>query len=232
MEVIRNKNAKQLAGRALVALFGEGESKPVLFLSSGGSVLGILDEVDKSVFGPNFTIGVLDERFSMDTAANNFLQLKGKLGQVAVQNWIDSVPKENDTLEFMVSRMEGCWHKWRSSNPSGGVIVTVGMGADGHVAGIFPYNNIPELSTMQPRRLHIARWVAGYDAGKATQFPLRITATFEFLRSQVDSAIIYISGDEKRQALERVLADNGNLIETPARIFREMKNVKIFTDIE
>ena len=223
MEIIRDKNIKQLAAQALTSSFKDAGRKPVLFLSSGGSVLGILDEANKKIFDRNVICGVLEERFSRETDVNNFLQLKEKISGIAIRHWIDSVPRNTDTFGTLASRMEYEWRKWREANSGGKIIVTVGMGTDGHVAGIMPYSKAdfdgPE-------------WVRGYDAGSSIKYPLRITATFEFFRNEVDNAIIYVAGVEKRSALERVLAEDGDLPETPARIFREMKNVKIFTDIE
>jgi len=46
----------------------------------------------------------------------------------------------------------------------------------------------------------------------------------------VDHAVVYVVGEEKRATFERVLAENGALAETPARIIREMKDVRLFTD--
>lgn len=231
MKITRNKNAKELAGQTLTDLFKEAGDDPVLFLSSGGSALNILEGVDKNILGQNFTFGVLDERFSGDPKINNFLQLKNKLGDMIGANWIDSVPRENDTLKTLANRMESAWRKWRSANAKGKIVVTMGMGADGHTVGIMPSQQLnPRGLTVKPPRFN-SRWVVGYDAGAASQYPLRLTAAFEFLRKEVDFAIIYISGGEKRPALERVLVNTGDLSETPARIFREMKNVEMFTDI-
>lgn len=232
MEVIRNRNAKELAARALETIFKNMGGSPVLFLSSGGSALNVLDGIDKKIFGQNFTIGVLDERFSPDPEVNNFLQLKNKLQSVDNVNLIDSVPLKDDTPEALAKRIEDSWRKWRSDNLTGKIIVTMGMGADGHTAGIFQSRFSTQPRTFSTERGRFgSRWMVGYDAGAASIFPLRVTATFGFLKSAVDFAIVYISGEEKRQALETVLADSGTLAETPARIFREMKKVRLFTTI-
>jgi len=222
MEIFRDRDALKLASEALENLFREAGDAPVLFLSSGGSALRILDNVDINVFTKNFTIGVLDERFSFDPAINNFLQLKKKLNDVTGVRWIDFVPKKGETPESFVSRMNGAWKMWRRENPTGKIIVTLGMGTDGHTVGI-------TVKLCNMGRLH-NRWAVGY-VSDLPVCPWRVTATFEFLRSQVDNAIIYISGEEKRPALEKVLADFGSLSETPAKIFREIKNARIFTDI-
>ncbi len=222
MEITRDSNAKGLAARALGDLFKKFRSAPVLFLSSGGSSLSLLEQVDIVIFSPNITCGVIDERLSADPAINNFLQLRGRLFGATALNWVDSVLQAGDSLVDMADRIDSSWRAWRKDNPNGKITATIGVGVDGHVAGIMPNIDL---------KIFDNKWVAGYDAGPANKFPLRITATFEFLRSHVDFAIVYISGEEKRRALERVLADSGSLAETPARILGEMKNAKIFTDI-
>src|SRR3989338_8080728 len=116
MEIIRDKNIKQLAAQALTSSFKDAGRKPVLFLSSGGSVLGILDEANKKIFDRNVICGVLDERFSRETDVNNFLQLKEKISGIAIRHWIDSVPRNTDTFGTLASRMEYEWRKWREAN--------------------------------------------------------------------------------------------------------------------
>lgn len=225
MEIVRDKSAEKLARQFLEKALRAGNNGPILFLSSGGSVLDILDGLDKNIFSPNFTIGVLDERFSADPKVNNFLQLKERLGGITNVSWINSVPLEGDTPQTLAKRIEDSWRKWRSNNLTGKIIITAGTGVDGHTASIFPRQ---KSSTSD---VDDFRWVVGHDVGEASKHPLRITATFEFLRNEVNFAIVYISGEEKRPVLDKVLADSGTIAETPARIFREMKNVTIFTDI-
>lgn len=76
----------------------------------------------------------------------------------------------------------------------------------------------------------INHWAVGYDASGKTPHPLRVTVTFPFLR-QIDWGIAYVCGQAKRDSLSRVLADTGDLARTPARIFWQMKQVFLFTDL-
>ena len=59
---------------------------------------------------------------------------------------------------------------------------------------------------------------------------MRVTTTFPYLLYVVDYSIVYAVGEEKKEALKRVLQDKGTLEETPARVIRDMKNVYLFTD--
>ena len=69
-----------------------------------------------------------------------------------------------------------------------------------------------------------------YDAEDKTPIPLRVTATLPFLR-EVDGAIVYAVGDQKAEALQKVVAHEGTLFSTPARVLKQMKSVTLFTDI-
>jgi 6-phosphogluconolactonase/glucosamine-6-phosphate isomerase/deaminase len=40
-----------------------------------------------------------------------------------------------------------------------------------------------------------------------------------------------MKGENKKEALTKVLAEEGSLVETPGRILRELREVKLFTDI-
>ena len=73
--------------------------------------------------------------------------------------------------------------------------------------------------------------VAPYDAHEKNEFPLRTTTTNSFLRNKVNHAILYVSGESKRDMLQNVL-QKGSLNEYPARIIHEMKDVTLVTDIE
>ncbi len=225
MEVFRYKTKEEARAKAadgLDNLFRE-ISGPVLFLSSGGSSLELLNGLQ---IGENVTVSVLDERYSTDPAVNNFVQLFERIRPNA---FIDTRVGQNEILEQLAERFEKELRMWKEKNPEGKIVITQGMGFDGHVAGIMPYPENRELFRQMFENRE--RWVVGYDAAGKNQYPLRITVTFPFLR-QVDYSIGYIMGEAKRDALSRVTASEGSLPETPGRILREMKSVKIFTDID
>lgn len=185
-------------------------SDPILFLSSGGSSLELLDDMQEEDLGSEVTVSVLDERYSRDHAVNNFAQLFEKMQP---KTFIDTRVQQGETLQQLAQRFERELRAWKRHNPHGAIVITQGMGSDGHTAGIMPgyvFDNP-------------GQWVAGYDA--------RVTTTLVFLREMVDYSVAYVTGAKKREALKRLLAREGTLSETPARIMREMKHVKLFTDI-
>lgn len=220
----------QQATQELENLLNENSHKHVLFLTSGGSSFDLLINLK---IPRNVSIGVLDERYSEDSMVNNFAQLKNtgffKRSEKLFEQILDTSVHKEENLEQFASRFESLLKGWKAQFPKGVIIATVGMGPDGHVSGIMPY---PENEVMFESLFNDPRnWVAGYDADDKNQYSKRATTTLPFLRDHIDYAVAYISGENKREALSRVLAEEGKLNETPARILHEMKNATLFTDM-
>lgn len=225
MEVLRYRTREE-AKKAASALLEHGLSKashPTLFLASGGSSLELLEGLH---VGDHVTVSVLDERYSTNPSINTFSQLMNRINP---SKYIDTRMQEGETLLRLALRFEKGLRDWKTKNPSGRILITQGMGPDGHTAGIFPY---PEDSAFfQDTFEKQEKWVAGYVAKGKHKFEERVTVTLPFLRNQVDHSVFYVLGENKHEALERVLAKQGTLAQTPARIVQEMKNVRLFTDI-
>jgi 6-phosphogluconolactonase/glucosamine-6-phosphate isomerase/deaminase len=58
-----------------------------------------------------------------------------------------------------------------------------------------------------------------------------MTTTISFLKDKIMSAVAVIAGADKKVALDKVMAEEGNISETPGRVMKEMKNVLLLTDI-
>lgn len=236
MHIVRAKDkdeALNKAAQALSELFEEQYRKPTLFLSAGGSSLGILQFVDPMHLGSHLCIGVTDERYSENPEINNFAKLMATPLYGEARNrdaeFIDTRIKDGESLESLAERFEKSLRNWKTAHPEGRVLITQGIGPDGHTQGILPYQENPDLF----KKLfdNPERWAVGYDAEDKNEFPLRLTVTMPFLRDVVDFAIVYMVGENKKEALRGILAEQGNLVQTPGRIIREMKNVTVFTDI-
>ncbi|MBI2641965.1 MAG: 6-phosphogluconolactonase [Candidatus Wildermuthbacteria bacterium] len=224
MEIVRCKSkeeAKKSAGKKLNQLFLSHQHLPVLFLSSGGSALQLLDEIDTTCLPKNLTVGVLDERMDVEPKNSNRAQFK-------ISPFFMKLQERNVPFHDLLSD-EYSFFLSTEKYPDGKVIITQGVGADGHTAGIVPFPEDPKMF----RQLfeNEDRSAVVYEAEEKNEYPHRATATISFLRQEVDHSVVYMVGEEKREALERILADEGTLYETPARIVREMQNVTIFTDI-
>ncbi|MGB0757276.1 MAG: 6-phosphogluconolactonase [Patescibacteria group bacterium] len=225
------ESALTAAGEQFNSALSAEAGKPLLILLSGGSALKLTDSIPESALTKQTTIGILDERYSTDPEVNTFAQFKKtdayQLCIAKKCTVINSLP-EDESQEDMAERIDKQLHDWAFMNPQGAVIITQGIGADGHTAGIMPY---PEDSDGFYKRFdNPEKWIVGYDAGDKNQFPHRITVSLAFLRSMVTTSIVYAVGMEKRQALSSMMT-NGTLADVPARILRQMPDVYLFTDI-
>lgn len=237
MKIFRHPDKFQVlkeATNALNNLLEERKNLPTLLLLSGGSALNLLVGVQSKNLGPHLTIGMLDERYSKDSEVNNFARFrKTKFYRRALEagpSFIDTRIQGDESLDEFAKRFENELRNWVQGNPEGMVISTQGVGIDGHTAGIMPYPENPKL--FKNLFENNERWAVGYDATSAkNKYPLRVTVTIPFLQNVVDVSIVYVSGDDKLDALNKILSPKGTLWETPARIIRSERSIMMFTNL-
>ncbi len=204
----------------------------VLLCLSGGSALALLEDFDFKVLGDNVTITVLDERFSTDPSINNMAQIEktGFLDRAreAGCQIIDTKVRVDETMDDLITGFNMALVRWQENNKDGKIVATAGMGPDGHTSGIIPgSDNFEEIFGENSGRL-----VVGYTAANQPEDRnKRVTTNFDFLRS-VAFATLIVMGDEKVSAKDRLLAESGSLVETPARVWREVRgNVLMYTNL-
>lgn len=222
--------AAALAGENLNNLLIKNLKSPVLLLLSGGSAFDLLDYVSAKALGGNLTISMLDERFSQDPAANNFLRLQQSefynLAQNQNVNFIGSLPRPNESINDFAERWENSLRAWKAEHPQGLLLATLGMGEDGHTAGIFPNPDPAEFD----RLYNSKNWLAAHALGSQKPWPERVTATLTFLKL-IDAGLAYVCGQNKREKLEKFLNSKPSLNSLPAAGLKSIKNVSVFTDI-
>lgn len=228
MDIKRSTTPEVTAGEELSTLLKYYKDKPTLLLLSGGSALSMLDHVSDDALHPNLTITTLDERFSTDPAINNFAQIKTtafyKRASDRGVTTIDTSVTETDTLEKSGKRFETALRNWRDENPKGVIIATMGVGVDGHTAGIFPGTQNEYFSDDD--------WVVAYEVPKSVNpHTKRITVTPRFLLEQVTHAVGFIVGDEKKSVLDNIKKESCSHREVPACVMREINSVTVITDI-
>lgn len=205
IDIHREPNAITAAKHAAEAVEAAiNVASPVLFLLSGGSPLEIIKYL-KPV-GDQVTVTVSDDRFSTDPAINNFAQIQS----IGAEHWIDTRPLRGESLKVCGERFDAALKQWVKNNPQGKIVMTQGIGLDGHTVGmigkIFDNPNV---------------WVVGYEA--ENKYPLRVTTTLPFLRI-VDQSILYVCGEEKRKPLK-------NMLDNKQSILHQMKHCLLFTDL-
>lgn len=237
MNVIYSPTSEQAiiaAGAHLTQLLEESKDKSILLLLSGGSAFELLDEINIKFLGSHITIAMLDERYSTDESVNNFSQLLdtdfyGVCLTLSVE-FIETDVQGEETLAEYSDRLDAALRTWQTENPEGVVIATCGIGPDGHTAGIMPYPE--DKSTFDSLFVDTNKWIVGYNAGDKNPHPDRATVTIPFIQHEIDSAVVYVAGESKREALVKVISEQGSLEETPALVLNSIKNLSLFTNIK
>ena len=224
-------HAAEAAAETLNEFLKANRGNAVLLLFSGGSALAISDFVGEELLAENLTVSVVDERFTADPALSNFAAMQAtpfyELAQDKGVSFIGTLPRPGETLAQISHRFGHALDEWRTEHPQGKIFAVLGMGADGHTAGIFP------LKTQETefRRLFLGQdRVVGYNNGGQKPPPERFTVTLSFFKL-IDQAVIFVSGQEKKPVLEAVLEKIGKLNELPALGWQEIKSAEIFTDL-
>ena len=117
--------------------------------------------------------------------------------------------------------------EWRKSNPKGKIVALLGIGEDGHVAGVMPF--VGKKRLFEDLFLD-QEWVASFDATGKNEHTLRFTTTLTFLKEQVDHAIVFVQGSIKMQALQKIANKDLDINDVPAKILCQMKDVILCTD--
>ena len=232
---IKTDQPFEAGSRYLSGILHLHKTRPILLLVSGGSAFSLLDILTIPQSSGHITCSVLDERYTNQAEDSNFFQLtQTNFYQEAQQkHWLfwDSRPAKMG-LEEAGTLMDTRLKHWRSHNPQGIIIITQGLGSDGHTAGILPFPDgqgefIKDFSDPQV-------WALGYQAPETSKNPhkMRLTTTLSFLKEQADYSITVVSGSEKSSALNYCLDPASELSKTPGAIVQQMKKVMLFTDLQ
>lgn len=197
-------------------------NKPTLMLLSGGSNIQVAAAVDHDILHHSLiTRMALDERFTQDTQQNNSLLL-----QMAGVDVVPTIPHPQETLEQFGQRFALLLKTWLDDNPNGKVICTLGMGADGHIAGISPFPNDKEqFSQLFLKTNELA---IGYTGN--LQPPQRVTVTPTFL-TRVDTIVTCITGEEKRAVLKTFVQHSSQPHQHPVQLLHTLPAaITLYTD--
>lgn len=226
MEILVSNTPDIDAGHALSATLNKYADIPVLLMLSGGSALSLLAHVDVSVLNSRITITTLDERFSTDPQINNFSQIEQtSFFTEAINRGVKTISTKidaTDTLQSAGNQFEKQLQNWRSQNSDGVIVATMGIGADGHTAGIFP--------DVHGVNFDGDSWVVGYVVPKEVNpYTERITVTNTFLREHVHEVIVYAKSGEAEilKSLEQSDCDPQH---KPACIIRKLTKATLYTD--
>lgn len=227
MKIVAVEHPDKEAAKALTETLRANADKPILLLVSGGSAFSLLEGVDQSVLGSQLTLAVLDERYSTDPTINNFAQLE-ETGFYAAclergVNLINTKVLPSESLLGLSERFESALRAWKHAHSDVVVVATMGIGPDGHTAGIFPGEWGVDFAG--------EAWVVGYEVPTSiNQYPDRVTVTYTFLRSQLNSAIVYATGPDKVHLIQELKTMNAFSPAAPYSILNDLQTVVVFTN--
>lgn len=231
MEIIETKIPSEEAGKALGNALSRHADTPILLMLSGGSALTMLDFVSKEALGPHVTVTMLDERYSKDSGVNNFAQLEQtNFYKTGIERGVHSIPTKvlgDESMEKLRDRFANALHEWKRQYKNGVVIATIGIGLDGHVAGIFPGEHSVDFNDNH--------WVVGYSVpSTVNQYPDRVTVTNTFLCNQIQEVIAFVTGSEKREIIKELydnIHHNKIMSAKPMGVIFKMKKASLYTNI-
>lgn len=209
----------------------------VICLLSGGSALAVMENINlhkshqlyteqnstQSECRTIFMMG--DERWSRESEVNNSLQLQAQLSNHFVsKSLIETIPHKNESLVDFATRIEKIFQEKISTLQQIKIFMILGIGTDGHTAGIFP---LPEQSFKQIYKtdaIYVPVHIKGLTIDSRASF------TPNWICNHVDTIFAYAVGDTKRTILNALLTETKTLHERPAEIIKMHKDAHIFTD--
>lgn len=222
---------KQNAISALNKFLQKNKEKKVLFLSSGGSCLNLIDGIEAESFSPNLTIALIDDRFTQDPEFNNYKILISKINFIEkVKTFnsriIDTTSFDGENPDDFAKRYQTLILNWIEQNPDGIVFATFGIGKDGHTTGVTPKQTEDEFNNLF---INTEKYYIAHEFNDPN-FKYRITCTLKFLKEFIQVGIVYETGKDSLQMWQSIICGKAEFYKTPAKIFSELENIEIFTD--
>jgi 6-phosphogluconolactonase/glucosamine-6-phosphate isomerase/deaminase len=233
MKIFTEKEPAMKVGEYVTKLTAK-HNGDVFFLLSGGSALDVVyylnptppsGGVDKDKKHSEIFM-MVDERFSSDPSVNNSLQLKNRYPHHNLtQKLIMSVPEpDQSNLDFANSLGKILTQTiTKLDNPL--IIALLGIGTDGHTAGIFP---LPEESfgdIYKDDSVYVPVHIKGL------KIDSRASCTPSWILTQVDHVVGYIVGDTKTAVLQSLINESKPIHERPAELIKRHQDAVIYTDI-
>lgn len=191
--------------------------QPVLWLISGGSNIPIQKAVMDNLpdeLTTLLTIMPVDERVvPYNHADSNTAQLRRAGFNPKHAEWIDILEEDLSPGE-LINLYKDCLARKIASDAC--IFMTLGMGTDGHIAGILP--NSPALLSTE---------LAVYY--KVTDYK-RITLCADTIAAHCDEAVLCAFGDAKHIALKQLYKHSDNREQVPAMLLYEVSNCTVFND--
>lgn len=196
------------------------DGKTVLWLVSGGSAVTsqvqIMQQLQAAVPQAlaNLTVLPVDERYGVKSHENsNTFQMQTAGFSPGAAHWPD-ILDGNLPLSETVSHYNTVASDALAAAEY--VLATLGMGADGHTAGVLPGS---------PAITDTTSTVVGYSWSDYERMTLGVPALL-----QIDTAYVLAYGESKKSALERLYENDEPVELLPAKILYDLPVVTVYND--
>lgn len=218
MQFILVKNLEVGIEKAKHVLAEEIDSKTIFFLSGGSTPKPLYEALAQEQLIRPAGVGMIDERCGEPMHKNsNELMIKntGLLDYIKMKN----VPfysmlhkgfdREQDARAYDQKARDLFFHFPRS-------VAVLGIGTDGHTAGIAPNRTHFSNPMFEKERAHL--YVSEFD-DPTGPFGQRISMTFAGL-ALIDFLLVFVFGKDKQKAIKKAFTA-GFLTDCPARFFQQ-----------
>ena len=226
MQLITTDIPAKLTGEHINQINAEHDGDVVCLLS-GGSALDIIEHIkqpEKSECRTIFMMG--DERGSRESTTNNSLQLTARYpDHYVTNNIIMTVPEASENLENFTNRILETFSTEikKLTNPK--IIQVLGVGSDGHTAGIFPLPESEFAQVYDRPDLDIVPV-----AIKGLTIDSRASFTPNWILGKADVLIGYVVGAGKKMILESLINESKEIHERPAELIKRHERATVYTD--
>ncbi len=225
IQIIKPADPDQEASRLIrTILLQQLKLGSVLLLLSGGSATKVYRLLSKTLAGDlsRLTVGLVDERWHLnphhDDANDKAIRATGLFERVIALGGNYEPILQGGDMNQDVSSYQG---KLAQLFTRSYVVAVLGIGMDGHTAGILPGEDEVEFN----QRFNGSSLVVGYH--NDGPYPWRITLTLSALK-QTDTAIVIATDPAKKNILDAITAPAlPSINQTPATILAKMKEVLI-----
>jgi len=206
-------NEKVGTEEAKKVLYKICDKNTVLFLSGGKTPKPLYEELAKEQKLKVGAVAMVDDRYGLPMHPNSNEQMIANTGLFQYARTVD-IPvylqlKRRLSIKDTTKEYDETVRYLFKNFPKR--IAVLGIGSDGHTAGILPMYHILIYDTTNKNSL-----VSAFEYQEG-EFKERISLTFKAL-SEMDHLILLVFGEEKKKALEEMFK-KGPIEQVPARFF-------------
>lgn len=225
MKVHTDRDTARIVGEFISKLIAD-TSGDTMCLLSGGSALNVIEHIKVRPLPECRTIFMMgDERVSGEIEVNNFLQLNSMYPDHPVTKMtLDSSADQDETVEDFSTRIKNIFEEKFSELYKPTVIVLLGIGTDGHTAGIFPLpeKQFTEVYEADPTYVPVHL--------KDLTIDSRASFTPSWILNNATHVIGYAVGESKKLILKSLINEFKEIHERPAELLKRHPNSVLFTD--